>query len=142
MCNLWTRSPTLQAACRSSSASSGSRSWYCGNWLFSADASLSSHLRLWVWSATEVRDICSHFIFKGIASCFEGISYPPVYCCCCLANISIPGIGMAVPEFRPFFYVNVADISALENELSYVACKLLLENPTEKKGASWSDANL
>ncbi|XP_029318095.1 protein LCHN-like [Cottoperca gobio] len=45
-----------------------------------------------------------------------------VYCCCCLANISIPGIGVTVPEFRPFFYVNVADISALENELSYVAC--------------------
>uniref|UniRef100_A0A3Q3E2Y9 DENN domain-containing protein 11 n=1 Tax=Labrus bergylta TaxID=56723 RepID=A0A3Q3E2Y9_9LABR len=45
-----------------------------------------------------------------------------VYCCCCLANISIPGIGVAVPEFRPFFYVNVADISALEKELSYVAC--------------------
>ncbi|XP_024150466.1 DENN domain-containing protein 11 [Oryzias melastigma] len=45
-----------------------------------------------------------------------------VYCCCCLANISIPGVGLAVPEFRPFFYVNVADISALENELSYVAC--------------------
>ncbi|XP_061663461.1 DENN domain-containing protein 11-like [Syngnathoides biaculeatus] len=45
-----------------------------------------------------------------------------VYCCCCLANISIPGVGAAVPEFRPFFYVNVADISALENELSYVAC--------------------
>lgn len=51
-----------------------------------------------------------------------------VYCCCCLANISIPGIGVAVPEFRPFFYVNVADISALENELSYVACKWMLEN--------------
>uniref|UniRef100_A0A1A7WSY5 DENN domain-containing protein 11 n=1 Tax=Iconisemion striatum TaxID=60296 RepID=A0A1A7WSY5_9TELE len=46
-----------------------------------------------------------------------------VYCCCCLANISIPGVGIAVPEFRPFFYVNVADISALENELSYVACE-------------------
>ncbi|KAG7497604.1 hypothetical protein JOB18_040735 [Solea senegalensis] len=45
-----------------------------------------------------------------------------VYCCCCLANISIPGVSTAVPEFRPFFYVNVADISALENELSYVAC--------------------
>ncbi|XP_043964662.1 DENN domain-containing protein 11-like [Gambusia affinis] len=45
-----------------------------------------------------------------------------VYCCCCLANISIPGVGVAVPEFRPFFYVNVADIGALENELSYVAC--------------------
>uniref|UniRef100_A0A3P9K8M0 DENN domain-containing protein 11 n=1 Tax=Oryzias latipes TaxID=8090 RepID=A0A3P9K8M0_ORYLA len=45
-----------------------------------------------------------------------------VYCCCCLANVSIPGVGVAVPEFRPFFYVNVADIGALENELSYVAC--------------------
>ncbi|XP_034434804.1 DENN domain-containing protein 11-like [Hippoglossus hippoglossus] len=45
-----------------------------------------------------------------------------VYGCCCLANISIPGVSTAVPEFRPFFYVNVADISALENELSYVAC--------------------
>lgn len=61
-----------------------------------------------------------------------------VYCCCCLANISIPGIGVAVPEFRPFFYVNVADISALENELSYVACKWMFEtltflkSPTEK----------
>lgn len=52
------------------------------------------------------------------------LSSLPVYCCCCLANISIPGIGVVVPEFRPFFYVNVADISALENELSYVACKL------------------
>lgn len=50
-----------------------------------------------------------------------------VYCCCCLANISIPGVGVAVPEFRPFFYVNVADISALENELSYVACEWVLE---------------
>ncbi|XP_072772155.1 DENN domain-containing protein 11-like isoform X2 [Nerophis lumbriciformis] len=45
-----------------------------------------------------------------------------VYCCCCLANVSIPGVGVAVPELRPFFYVNVADIGALENELSYVAC--------------------
>ncbi|KAF0029547.1 hypothetical protein F2P81_018652 [Scophthalmus maximus] len=49
-----------------------------------------------------------------------------VYCCCCLANISIPGVSAAVPEFRPFFYVNVADISALENELSYVACEWML----------------
>ncbi|XP_066540457.1 DENN domain-containing protein 11 isoform X2 [Hoplias malabaricus] len=45
-----------------------------------------------------------------------------VYCCCCLANVSIPGIGASVPELRPFFYINVADISALETELSYVAC--------------------
>lgn len=45
-----------------------------------------------------------------------------VYCLCCLANISIPGIGVSVPELRPFFYVNIADIPALETELSYVAC--------------------
>ncbi|XP_039625999.1 DENN domain-containing protein 11 [Polypterus senegalus] len=45
-----------------------------------------------------------------------------VYCCCCLANVSIPGIGVSVPEFRPFFYINVADIEALETEVSYVAC--------------------
>ncbi|XP_051512151.1 DENN domain-containing protein 11-like isoform X3 [Myxocyprinus asiaticus] len=45
-----------------------------------------------------------------------------VYCCCCLANVSIPGMGVLVPELRPFFYVNVADIAALETELSYVAC--------------------
>ncbi|XP_012688578.1 DENN domain-containing protein 11 [Clupea harengus] len=45
-----------------------------------------------------------------------------VYCCCCLANVSIPGIGGSVAELRPFFYINVADITALETELSYVAC--------------------
>ncbi|XP_035645706.1 DENN domain-containing protein 11 [Oncorhynchus keta] len=45
-----------------------------------------------------------------------------VYCCCSLANISIPGIGVSVPEFRPFFYINVADIAALATEMSYVAC--------------------
>uniref|UniRef100_A0A3Q3VKI1 DENN domain-containing protein 11 n=1 Tax=Mola mola TaxID=94237 RepID=A0A3Q3VKI1_MOLML len=45
-----------------------------------------------------------------------------VYCCCCLANISLPGVGISVPELRPFFYINVADIPALETEMSYVAC--------------------
>uniref|UniRef100_A0A4W5RFS2 DENN domain-containing protein 11 n=1 Tax=Hucho hucho TaxID=62062 RepID=A0A4W5RFS2_9TELE len=45
-----------------------------------------------------------------------------VYCCCCLSNVSIPGIGVSVPELRPFFYVNVADIAALATEMSYVAC--------------------
>lgn len=45
-----------------------------------------------------------------------------VYCCCCLANVSLPGVGGAVPEFRPFFYINVADITTLATELSYVAC--------------------
>uniref|UniRef100_A0A3B3QNS9 DENN domain-containing protein 11 n=1 Tax=Paramormyrops kingsleyae TaxID=1676925 RepID=A0A3B3QNS9_9TELE len=45
-----------------------------------------------------------------------------VYCCCCLANISLPRMEVSVPEFRPFFYINVADIAALETEMSYVAC--------------------
>ncbi|KAF3689085.1 Protein LCHN [Channa argus] len=45
-----------------------------------------------------------------------------VYCCCCLANVSLPGFGVSVPELRPFFYINIADITALETELSYVAC--------------------
>ncbi|CAN9498731.1 unnamed protein product [Ophioblennius macclurei] len=45
-----------------------------------------------------------------------------VYCCCCLANVSLPGVGVSVPELRPFFYINIADITALETELSYVAC--------------------
>ncbi|KAA8590451.1 DENN domain-containing protein 11 [Etheostoma spectabile] len=45
-----------------------------------------------------------------------------VYCCCCLANVSLPGIGVSVPELRPFFYINVADITALETEMSFVAC--------------------
>lgn len=50
-------------------------------------------------------------------------SVPSVYCCCCLANVSLPGIGVSVPELRPFFYINVADITALETEMSYVACE-------------------
>ncbi|XP_054476120.1 DENN domain-containing protein 11 [Anoplopoma fimbria] len=45
-----------------------------------------------------------------------------VYCLCCLANVSLPGIGVSVPELRPFFYINIADIPALGTELSYVAC--------------------
>ena len=48
---------------------------------------------------------------------------PAVYCCCCLANVSLPGIGGTVPESKPFFYVNVADIQSLEVEVSYVACE-------------------
>jgi len=46
-----------------------------------------------------------------------------VYCCCCLANVSLPGIGGTIPESKPFFYVNVADIESLEVEVSYVACE-------------------
>lgn len=51
-----------------------------------------------------------------------------VYCCCCLANVSLPGVGVSVPELRPFFYINVADISALETEVSYVACESELQS--------------
>lgn len=46
-----------------------------------------------------------------------------VYCCCCLANVSLPGIGSSVPELRPFFYINVADINVLATEVSYIACE-------------------
>ena len=46
-----------------------------------------------------------------------------MYCCCCLANVSLPGIGGTIPESKPFFYVNVADIESLEVEVSYVACE-------------------
>ncbi|XP_072408264.1 DENN domain-containing protein 11 isoform X2 [Chiloscyllium punctatum] len=44
-----------------------------------------------------------------------------VYCCCCLANVSLPGIR-GVPETKPYFYISVADIETLETEVSYVAC--------------------
>lgn len=50
-----------------------------------------------------------------------------VYCCCCLANVSLPGIGVSVPELRPFFYINVVDIAALQTEMSYVACEFLIK---------------
>ncbi|KAH9515644.1 DENN domain-containing protein 11 [Bulinus truncatus] len=43
-----------------------------------------------------------------------------VYCACCLANHSIPNLNSI--ELKPHFYVNVADIEALENEVAYVAC--------------------
>ena len=46
-----------------------------------------------------------------------------VYCLCCLANVSLPGVGVSVPELRPFFYINIADITTLETEMSYVACE-------------------
>ena len=68
-------------------------------------------------SVTEYSCLCSGF------SCCSVL--PTVYCCCSLANISIPGIGVSVPEFRPFFYINVADIAALATEMSYVACECL-----------------
>lgn len=75
----------------------------------------------------------SHTLERCVNS---SVSCPPsVYCCCCLANISIPGVGVAVPEFRPFFYVNVADIGALENELSYVACEWIPKTLHTKRGS-------
>lgn len=78
--SLWTRSPTLQAVCPSSSASLGSRSWCCGNWPSSADASSSSPLHPWAWSATEVRNICIYSqgferVFKRNRKTFWGIMH-------------------------------------------------------------------
>lgn len=49
---------------------------------------------------------------------------PPVYCCCCLASVSLPGIGGTVlPESKHFLLRHVADIESLEVEVSYVACE-------------------
>ncbi|EPY80701.1 protein LCHN-like protein [Camelus ferus] len=59
---------------------------------------------------------------------------PQHACCCCLANVSLPGIGGTVPESKPFFYVNVADIESLEVELSYVACEQMLLYSQEVEG--------
>ncbi|KAK3578963.1 hypothetical protein CHS0354_034753 [Potamilus streckersoni] len=42
-----------------------------------------------------------------------------VYCACCLALHSVPGLG---EEIKPHFYVNVADIETLETEVAYIAC--------------------
>ncbi|KAK7114733.1 DENN domain-containing protein 11-like [Littorina saxatilis] len=43
-----------------------------------------------------------------------------VYCACCLASHNVQGLGNH--ELRPHFYINVADIETLENEVSYIAC--------------------
>ncbi|XP_071091811.1 DENN domain-containing protein 11-like [Haliotis cracherodii] len=43
-----------------------------------------------------------------------------VYCACCLGNHNIQGLTRH--DIRPHFYVNVADIEALENEMTYIAC--------------------
>ncbi|KAK3085670.1 hypothetical protein FSP39_006920 [Pinctada imbricata] len=42
-----------------------------------------------------------------------------VYCACCLGNHDMGRLGH---EEKPHFYVNVADIEALESEVSYIAC--------------------
>lgn len=76
-------------------------------------------LQGWAASAFAARFLTSWCMSAGN---FQRL-LPLVYCCCCLANVSIPGIGVSVPELRPFFYVNIADISALETEMSYVACE-------------------
>ena len=60
---------------------------------------------------------------EGILKASRDVLLFAVYCCCCLANVSLPGLGGTVPESKPFFYVNVADIEMLETEVSYVACK-------------------
>nr|DBA30421.1 TPA: hypothetical protein GDO54_006399 [Pyxicephalus adspersus] len=57
-----------------------------------------------------------------------------VYCCCCLANVTLPGVGATAPESKPFFYVNVADIETLDDEVSYVACEQLLMYTQEVDG--------
>ncbi|XP_050398253.1 DENN domain-containing protein 11 [Patella vulgata] len=43
-----------------------------------------------------------------------------VYCACCLGHHNVTSLMSENPQ--PHFYVNVADIEALENEVSYIAC--------------------
>lgn len=81
----------------------------------------SVHILRFYWKI--LKSACTSII--SFINLFFFFFFPSVYCCCCLANVSIPGIGVSVPELRPFFYINIADISALETELSYVACKRL-----------------
>ena len=47
-----------------------------------------------------------------------------VYCACCLANHSVEN-RLTDRKISPHFYVNVADIEALETEMAYIACKFI-----------------
>ena len=47
-----------------------------------------------------------------------------VYCACCLGSHNVQGLGDH--ELRPHFYINVADIETLENEMSFIACELFI----------------
>lgn len=73
--------------------------------------------RLWfdIFSPLDLIWIRSYFIVLLF------IGNVAVYCACCLASHRVQGLGTR--ELRPHFYVSVADIEALENEISYVACK-------------------
>lgn len=43
-----------------------------------------------------------------------------VYCACCLGNHDMR--GLVNQEVTPHFYINIADIEALETEVAYIAC--------------------
>ncbi|XP_076449359.1 DENN domain-containing protein 11-like [Babylonia areolata] len=43
-----------------------------------------------------------------------------VYCACCLGSHNVHDLGNR--DLRPYFYINVADIETLEDEISYIAC--------------------
>nr|XP_002127536.1 protein LCHN-like [Ciona intestinalis] len=43
-----------------------------------------------------------------------------VYCACCLGKVAVNGFEHKTP--KPYFYINVADIEDVENELNYIAC--------------------
>ena len=106
------------------------------NRLFPIQNQMSPLQKFWCSGALQSSNHCSHRSVRenwvsGVQNALEGILkvsqdvllLSAVYCCCCLANVSLPGLGGTVPESKPFFYVNVADIEMLETEVSYVACK-------------------
>ena len=52
---------------------------------------------------------------------FYFLFYISVYCACCLGNHDMR--GLVNQEVTPHFYINIADIEALETEVAYIACK-------------------
>ncbi|XP_014680776.1 PREDICTED: protein LCHN-like [Priapulus caudatus] len=45
-----------------------------------------------------------------------------VYCAMCLVEHGIAGLSESLVPIQPLFYVNVADIESIEEEISYIAC--------------------
>ena len=60
----------------------------------------------------------------NVSPLFVWLFFILVYCACCLGSHNVQGLGDH--ELRPHFYINVADIETLENEISFIACELFI----------------
>lgn len=60
----------------------------------------------------------------NVSPLFVWLFFILVYCACCLGSHNVQGLGDH--ELRPHFYINVADIETLENEISFIACELFV----------------